>query len=83
VEWTIKREGLPDWTVVWSILARARLRNTPREKFGQPYGPDPVFESIRIKPGVIVFRKPRACAPENATENFLKSRYDRYDDEIT
>jgi hypothetical protein len=58
VEWVLRRDNLPDWTIVWSYVSRARLREMKRSDIFDPYGPDPVYQSTRIKPGAIVYRVP-------------------------
>jgi hypothetical protein len=58
VEWVLRREKLPDWTVIWSYASRARLREMKRSDINDPVGPDPVYQSTCIKPGAIVYRKP-------------------------
>jgi hypothetical protein len=58
VEWVLRRENQPDWTVIWSFASRARLREMKRTDIKDPFGPDPVYQSTRIKPGAIVYHKP-------------------------
>ena len=60
-------------------MARARLRNTPREKFGETFGPAPFFESVRIKPGAIVYRlPPDDVVPEKAMNVLMHARSELY-----
>ena len=58
VKWVLRRENLPDWTVLWSYASRARLREIPRDHIQDPHGPDAVYQSTRIKPGAIVYQLP-------------------------
>lgn len=65
VEWIIQRSGMPDWTVVWSFASRSRLRELKRENINDPYGPDAVYNNVRIKPGAIIYQKvPYHIAPD-------------------
>jgi hypothetical protein len=58
VEWVLRRQNLPDWSLLWTYASRARLRELPRQNINDPHGPDPVYQSTRIKPGAIVYRLP-------------------------
>lgn len=79
VEWVLRRENLPDWTVIWSFASRARLREMKREAYCDPEGPDAVFQSTRIKPGAIVYRKPPPdIIPEYAPLAYFTARAQRY-----
>mmetsp|Transcript_14970 Transcript_14970/g.22515 ORF Transcript_14970/g.22515 Transcript_14970/m.22515 type:complete len:1308 (-) Transcript_14970:8-3931(-) len=79
IKWLIRRYGLPDWDLSWSLFSRARLRPLPKDCFRQDEGPPPVFESTRIKPGSIV------CAvadpdgdPSQYPKDWFKARNSTY-----
>lgn len=79
VNWIIFRRGLPDWTVAWSYMSRARLRPMTQGAMGNPGGPHCLFESTRIKPGAIVFRIPDNDLPmHEQPENWLAARAATY-----
>lgn len=79
VEWVLRRENLPDWTVIWSFASRARLREMKRSGYCDPHGPDAVFQSTRIKPGAIVYRKPAPnVTPEYAPLAYFTTRAQRF-----
>jgi hypothetical protein len=79
VEWVLRRENLPDWTVIWSYASRARLREMKRSDVNDPYGPDPVYQSTRIKPGAIVYRlPPSGVMAEYAPMAFFRTRQAMY-----
>jgi hypothetical protein len=79
VEWVLRRDKLPDWTVIWTYASRARLRELPREKINDPHGPDPVYQSTRIKPGAIVYRLPPSdVRAEYAPMAFFRARRAMY-----
>jgi hypothetical protein len=75
VEWVLRRDNLPSWTVLWSYASRARLRELKRSDINDPYGPDPVYQSTRIKPGAIVYRKPsKDVIAEFAPLQYIRAR---------
>jgi hypothetical protein len=79
VEWVLHRENLPDWTVVWSFASRARLREMKRSDIKDPTGPDPVYQSTRIKPGAIVYRTPpKDVIPEYVPMVWFRARQNLY-----
>mmetsp|Transcript_3692 Transcript_3692/g.5713 ORF Transcript_3692/g.5713 Transcript_3692/m.5713 type:complete len:1372 (+) Transcript_3692:182-4297(+) len=79
INWLIVRRGLPDWTVTWSYMSRARLRPMSDKAMGNPPLPPCLFESTRIKPGAIVYRVPDAdLPPHDAPENWLAARAATY-----
>eukprot|EP01032_Pedospumella_encystans_P014583 gene14583-16739_t len=75
VEWVLKRDNLPNWTVLWSFAGRARLREMKRENINDPHGPDAVYQSTRIKPGAIVYQKPhKSNMPEYIPLMYFRNR---------
>jgi hypothetical protein len=75
VEWVLRRQNLPNWTILWSYASRARLREMKRSNINDPLGPDPVYESTRIKPGAVVYRKsPKDVIAEFAPFAFFRAR---------
>ena len=74
-EWTIIREGLPDWTVCWSYVSRSRLRALPRDKSGDTAGPAPIYESTRIKAGAICFYDAEGITTSGTASSWLNLRY--------
>jgi hypothetical protein len=76
VNWVICRRGLPDWTVSWSYMSRARLRPMSQSAMSHPPPPECLFETTVIKPGAIVYRRPDTeTHPEDAADNWLAARY--------
>lgn len=76
VNWIVCRRGLPDWTIIWSYMSRARLRPMSKSAMSHPPPPDCLFETTVIKPGAIVYRVPDTGLPqEDAATNWLASRY--------
>jgi hypothetical protein len=75
-KWVLKRRDLPDWTIIWSIAARAKCRAMSREDAKDTIGPPAVYESVRIKPGTIVYIKQdyNNTLKTQAYETFLKAR---------
>lgn len=66
--WTVKRSGLPDWTVEWTYFSRARVIPDPkadnnessvlkmmRSKYGPPAT---LMESTRVQRGAVVWVHP-------------------------
>ena len=74
VEWIIERDGLPDWTVCWAYVSRCRLRPLSREVAKDNAGPEPVFESTRIKPGAMCFYDPEEVGTRGTASEWLFSR---------
>lgn len=66
--WTVKRSGLPDWTVHWTYFSRARIIPDPKaandessilKAFRSNYGPpDTLMESTRVQRGAVVWMHP-------------------------
>ena len=56
VEWRIKRNDMPDWTVVWSLISRSKLRADviARTKELQ-IAPEPRCDVTEYIPGAIVY----------------------------
>lgn len=73
-EWIIDREGLPEWTVCWSYISRCRLRPLSRDVAKDMMGPEPVFESTRIKPGAMCFYDPDEVGVYGTASEWLFSR---------
>jgi hypothetical protein len=65
VQWVLKGEDRRSWTIIWSFCSRSKLRALPRDvtKKIDPEEPDPVYETVRIKPGAIVYRAPAVDVP--------------------
>lgn len=78
VQWNIRREGYPNWTVIWSLASRTRLRAMTREAANDLEGPPPVYESTRIKPGAIVQCKVYKPPAAFAVDAFFKARKTLY-----
>lgn len=79
INWVVFRRGLPDWTIAWSYMSRARLRPMTQGAMGNPGGPHCLFESTRIRPGAIVFRVPDNDLPHaEQPENWLAARAATY-----
>lgn len=75
INWIICRPGLPDWTVMWSLMSRARLRPMSSKAMGNPPSPMPLFETTRVKPGAIVYQYPDPdLPPHDCPENWLAAR---------
>ena len=75
VVWNLTEDDYPSWKVVWAFGSRKRLRQLPRDSFRDPVGPDPVYQSHRIKPGAIIYNPPNALTnPANITNDYFKSR---------
>ena len=73
-QWIIMREGLPDWSVCWSYVSRSRLRALPREQACDTIGPAPIYESTRIKAGVVCFYDPTDLTTSGTTASWLQLR---------
>ena len=68
VMWCISRSGLPDWTVAWTYLSRARLipdpRAAPKDNAvlawarANPDDPDTLMESTSVRSGAVVWVHP-------------------------
>jgi hypothetical protein len=55
IRWIFRRNELPDWSIHWQYLSRARLRPLSAEQFRDPTSPPVEYVSTRIKPGTIVY----------------------------
>ncbi len=84
--WKISRPGLPEWTVAWTYLSRARIVANPKivvedssllKSFRSAYtSPEPLMESTRVQKGAIVWLKPDLSDRESHyPEMWLKARY--------
>lgn len=79
VEWTVRRKNCPDWTVVWSLIGRSKLRPMSQADIGDTTSPPPLFDVIRIIPGSIVYCKDRRNVDSsNAVEALLAERSDLF-----
>ncbi len=75
INWTICRRGLPNWTISWTLMSRARLRPMSLKAQGDPKPPHVLFESTRIKQGAIVHLNPdRELPAAEAATNWLIAR---------
>lgn len=75
VEWTVKRKNSPDWTVVWSLIGRSKLRPMSQADVGDKTSPPPLFDVVKIIPGAIVYCKNRLDVnPYNAVEALMAER---------
>jgi hypothetical protein len=75
VEWKVTRKNSPDWTVVWSLLGRSKLRPMSQEEIGDLTSPAPLFDVVQIVPGAIVYCKSRlGFPPSHAIESLLAER---------
>jgi hypothetical protein len=55
VRWIFRRNELPDWSIHWQYLSRARLRLLSSQEFHDSTSPPVEYISTRIKPGTIVY----------------------------
>lgn len=91
IRWVFRRHELPDWSIHWQYLSRARLRPLTSEQFRDPTSPPVEYVSTRIKPGTIVYEndilspssgKRGTLQPENTgidiLDQFLDSRRHTY-----
>jgi hypothetical protein len=79
INWTICRRGLPNWTIAWTLMSRARLRPMSLKAQGDPQPPHVLFESTRVKDGAIVYVKPDIELPDaDAPTNWLIARSNTY-----
>lgn len=75
VEWTVKRKNSPDWTVVWSLIGRSKLRPMTQEQIGDTTSPPPLFDVVQIIPGAIVYCKSQfGYHPPTAVETLMAER---------
>lgn len=87
----LRRDELPDWSIHWQYLSRARLRPLTATQFKDATSPPVEYVSTRIKPGTIVFEnnfltkssgKRGTLQPENAAldilDQYLDSRRHAY-----
>jgi hypothetical protein len=76
IEWTVKRSGSPNWTVVWSLINRAKLRPMTREQMGDSSNPPPLYDVTDIMPGSIVYCPNKLdCHPVHGVTSYLNQRF--------
>ena len=76
VEWKIRRQSSPAWTVVWSLLSRSKLRPQNLSQIGVMYRPFPLFDVTEIVPGAIVYcTNEMEGNPSHIMKTFLTERY--------
>lgn len=55
IRWVFRRNDLPDWSIHWQHLSRARLRPLTPEQYRDTTAPPVEYVSTRIKRGTIVY----------------------------